>query len=444
VAVRHEDCERFVDELLQLDDRDRPGRLYEMCNRAIAESEAVLPIVVGIILRDRDVYDWAEYTFQLALKVPHARGMALFESAVVSSRRGRVPEAIDRLTQLEAEHPLNAYQQRTFAHQLGRAGDFREASRRLQLAYELEPGSERECVALRQFFDYLQRFPYEEAVARCQALLSTFPLRSTREVADDVAAALREGRPYAMIRINDGEGSITHLSIDDEADFSSLYARARGGFHKLWFGDERRLYDPDWLEIEKEYNDVIPGCDCLGANVVEHLKVRYRTGDVQNVPSLFNIVRKLEQLRDTGRAEGITLTDPVIHHFLLLDGELERLLRSQSRIGLVSCHAGLPDLLRERFGLSEVMLHKTPGEAAITGGVDPEPFPAWHHRIKAELAGAQPGVLYLVAAGITGKKYCQLIKQAGGVAVDIGSVADIWTRAPTRQFWKAADAHVLT
>jgi hypothetical protein len=43
----------------------------------------------------------------------------------------------------------------------------------------------------------------------------------------------------------------------------------------------------------------------------------------------------------------------------------------------------------------------------------------------------------LVAAGILGKIYCDVIRAAGGVAVDIGHVADLWAGRETRSYDQA-------
>jgi hypothetical protein len=77
------------------------------------------------------------------------------------------------------------------------------------------------------------------------------------------------------------------------------------------------------------------------------------------------------------------------------------------------------------------------------GGVEPEPFGEFHRRLKTELANARPGVLYLVGAGVPGKICCELIKRAGGVALDIGTVVDIWMKAPIRPFDPGAEQHML-
>lgn len=443
--VTLEHCQQLATDLMELEERERVRRIVEMSERAVSESLPALPIVVGIALRNRDHYAWAEYVFQMATKIPGARHMALFELSVALGLQGRPGESVATLQTLEAEVPLSPLQQRYFCVQLARIGRMDEAAHRVEAAYHAEPGQERECVALLQFFGYLGRYPAQEAVDRCLALRDTYRFQGVQEVVADINAALAAGEGYSLIRLNDGEGSIVHLSIEDEAEYRELYTRNRREFHHWWFGHEGRLFDPDFLTGVHEMNGAIGNASCVGADVSEHLRVRHRQGDVRNIPCLFNIVRKLESLRDADpeRAGRMALTDPIINQFLLFDGELERLLQAQDRIGLVSCHEALPGALRAKFGLSEVFFHKTPGEAAITQGVEPEPFASWHGRIKDEVSRAVPGVLYLVAAGIMSKVYCDLIKRAGGVALDVGSVADIWMKAPTRSWWSQADDHTL-
>jgi hypothetical protein len=43
-----------------------------------------------------------------------------------------------------------------------------------------------------------------------------------------------------------------------------------------------------------------------------------------------------------------------------------------------------------------------------------------------------PGLVVLVGAGILGKIYCHRIKQLGGIAIDVGSMMDVWAGLKTR------------
>lgn len=438
-------CEELATELMQLSEAERVRRILALCDDAVTESEAVPLIVLGLVLRDRNHHDWAEYVFRIALRIPNARHMAMFELSTVLAYTERPEEAIRQLRDLENEKPLGSYQQQVFAHQLGRTGDWAEGSRRLDEAYALEPEAERECVAIRQFYDFCRAFPDTEMLSRCEQLRKSYRFRFPEDVLSDIRSALAGGTPYSLIRLNDGEGSIIRLSIDDEAKYRELYTRNRREFHRWWFGNEQTMFTSEFDRAVFDMNESISRADCVAAFIHEHLRLCYHRADIRNIPGFTNIIRKLEQIRDTDPAAvpRIALADPYIHQFLLFRGDLERLLSEQPRIGLVSCHDALPDALKRKFGFDEVFFHRTPGESTITKGVEPEPFSVWHPRLKHELAQAQAGVLYLVAAGIMSKIYCDLIKSAGGIALDVGSVVDIWMKVPTRVFWDVAKQHGL-
>ena len=56
----------------------------------------------------------------------------------------------------------------------------------------------------------------------------------------------------------------------------------------------------------------------------------------------------------------------------------------------------------------------------------------------------EPGTLILVAAGVLGKIYCDKIKSKGGIALDIGSILDMWATIPSRKrFTKQPSAFLL-
>lgn len=439
--VTHEYCEAYVDELMGLSDADKLRKLWDMCEVALRESAPGFPIIVGIVLRDRRIFDWAEYVFQLSMRIPHARLGALFELSMLESIRGRPDRSTMFLAEHEAEHPLSAYGERAYAHQLGRLGDLEGAARRLEASIAKEPESLRECVTLQQFFAYFHKFPAQDALRRATALTTVYPVMSASEVADEVMAALRDRRPYSLVRLNDGDGAFLSFGIEDESEFAELYSRNRREWLRLIFGNEDMLYSRDWWDAVGQFPAVIASADCLGAHHYYSLEGEYAWGSIRNVPCIFNIVRQLELSHASGVADA-KLCSPQVNQALLFEGHLERLIGSQTQLGLISCHSALPQALAQRFGLSEVFFHKTTGEAAVAGG-EKEPFAVWHRRISAELEHARAGVLYLVGAGPAGKMYCDLIKKAGGVALDIGAVADVWMNTNTREFHQDVSKHGL-
>ena len=59
-------------------------------------------------------------------------------------------------------------------------------------------------------------------------------------------------------------------------------------------------------------------------------------------------------------------------------------------------------------------------------------FPGRYRKILGQIKVPQPGAVFLVAAGLLGKIYCDHIKALGGIAIDVGSVVDAWMALNTR------------
>lgn len=428
-------CEQYADRLIAADEPERLRLIWAMADTSVVEDAPGFIIVTGLAVRDRGRYDLATYVFQVAAAIPKARHSALFEEAVNYSLQGRPERAAQLLREAEALQPLNAYQQRAFAHQLGRLGDRAGTRARLESSFLMDPGSFQECLAIEQLFDYMAEFPAADATRRAEALRTLLPTRSNAEVADDITDALAAGRPYSLLRVNDGEGAFLHLSLGDESRYAALYRRNRIEWHGVIFGNADLLYDPYWLSLTRRFSDNLWKADCLGADQAWGIPGEYAWASIRNVPCLFNIVRKFEQMDAAGELarKPISLCNPQINQHLLTEGHLERIIGSQKRIGLISAHAALPGALQRKFGLEEVVYHQTSGEAKVAAAKGQvEPLQVWHERICAALEQSEPGMLWIVCAGMMSKIYCEIIKDAGGVGLDVGAVADIWMRAPTR------------
>ena len=88
------------------------------------------------------------------------------------------------------------------------------------------------------------------------------------------------------------------------------------------------------------------------------------------------------------------------------------------------------------MGARSVDLRPVPRQAKYRGdpGSDTGHWPQRYHELLEELREIEPGRLWFVAAGMVGKPYCEAIREAGGIAVDIGHAADIWVGMRTRSY----------
>jgi hypothetical protein len=114
---------------------------------------------------------------------------------------------------------------------------------------------------------------------------------------------------------------------------------------------------------------------------------------------------------------------------LLASGALNQILESVDEVGLVTARPELQDLVARRFDVSTkaVIVPDKFIEAPSVARHVPDRY----HTIRSDFSFPE-GSLVLVGAGIPGKAYCQWLKEAGCVAIDVGSVFDAWVGKASR------------
>lgn len=115
-------------------------------------------------------------------------------------------------------------------------------------------------------------------------------------------------------------------------------------------------------------------------------------------------------------------------------------LKDQPSARFITCYEELGPLVQQRANIGEVETHLVPMQASIAFqtkkvahmkkdiGHYPDVFP----RIMEAIRPPYDGCVYIIAAGILSKAYCTQVKRRGGIAIDIGSVADIWMNFQSR------------
>lgn len=73
---------------------------------------------------------------------------------------------------------------------------------------------------------------------------------------------------------------------------------------------------------------------------------------------------------------------------------------------------------------------RLPANALVRGPVPH--FPDRYRELRRELKVPRRGAVFLIAAGLPGKVYCDWLKMRGAIAIDIGSIVDAWMGFDTR------------
>lgn len=423
------------------DEQTRQAIVGNILSRTAHDPEGMDLVAFAMELRNRGEFAWAEALFNLALMIPRQRSIARYELAVLFSLQGRLARCVEIFDTIRQDSVLSPAQNLYVARQYARLGNFRTAEDILELAVEHDRHLYGAALAEIEFFNYIRSFPLEAAVKEHDDEASHWHIVDCSDLTQAVSDALDGRQPMSMIRLGDGEGIYLQISIADEAEFSNLYGRGRAEFHRIWYSGTDLLADPDFICEMSRVHAAYRNADCLSLLNLAGIKHEYSIGSPRGMPAMNNLTRFLREMRQ-GSQRPKTLCVANISRDMLLTGDLERLIRNRAFVGLVSCYEDLPARLMRSFGVGSSELIKTYGEhvARVSmneGAHSVQPgrrFLDSHLAICDRFGSVRAGELYLVAAGIFGKIYCDIIKRQGGIALDIGSVADIWMGVGTRTF----------
>ena len=245
--------------------------------------------------------------------------------------------------------------------------------------------------------------------------------------------ALRRRRPFSLIRIGDGEGNILGAF---EPDFRPARDHSTRDILGMMFATA----DFPLGELSLMRRDMIDGlinADVLGVSDwfrVGRLEVLRRSTDGRAdirgyMGSYESILQVSEQLRQSTRRPPLVVSNHVHRHMMESYGAV---VAAADEVILVGPY-DLASSFRGVFGGRRVQTRIIPNQASSTPGEGAKWYPETYQRLLSDLE-AGPGVLVLVAAGLLGKALCRHAQSQGGVAIDVGSVVDVWHGKAVRNY----------
>jgi len=233
--------------------------------------------------------------------------------------------------------------------------------------------------------------------------------------------------PFSWIRLGDGEARfLIHLHPELRAALPPREADAMARqIWFAWFGHDMAEVPTDRLAaLGDRLEQAIRNADLLGVTSAERL-----AGDAAHYGFCAALETYLESLPDAraGRLVGDALAPAALNR---QDPFLGSLLRGLDFLGVVSPHPDLADRLQRQLNIGAVASYHLPGETRLArdaeSGNRGTHFPTVYDRLLTTLSVPYPGAVFLVAGGLPGKIYCDHIRALGGIALDIGALADAW------------------
>jgi tetratricopeptide (TPR) repeat protein len=405
-------------------------RTMDQVRNSLEVDDVVSAINIGIVLRENTKFDMANDVFGATLQIEPENAACHYNYSHSLLRSGNGKDALYHAGKATLARPDILRFRTHYVRLLAAAGDISMA-RDILNSYLAQSTIEHEEIrATFQFGRYLKRFPEAMVEGALREVSHSSSWQSDETAAAEILKAIRKNTPFALVRLGDGEGAWTFLCNSDEADYPDLYRANRGAFLRDWFCSEDLLYSTEFGIFARNLAKVTDESDIIGIPDEARIRHEYRILSQRGVPSSVNLLR-LFGLLGSHRDHQRRYTSNGIHWQLARRSFFGSLFREHKRFGVITSHRSLPELLRDRAAIDILYEMFVPGDSRnVWVGDDGLPvvqFPNAFKIVHTELEGRDlSGIVFLVAAGFVGKQYLHLIKQQGGIALDIGAIANRW------------------
>lgn len=248
---------------------------------------------------------------------------------------------------------------------------------------------------------------------------------------------LSSAKPFSLIRLGDAEAN----AFEYEPSLARFYLADAAERERSWWG--RELSIDARADMAAKVREAAWGATTLGipgaGRVLRDLDLTDEV--VLNKGRSGRGIRTVIRAVDLRLASGAALPTFVsfsIHQDLLRHGLYPELLGGVRDVVTISSHPGLPDVLRERFGVvsaANIALRSAHSlRDTVEQARDAFALPDQCDEIIAALPRDLDGKLVIVAAGYLGKWIAHQAKLRGAVALDLGSVPDYWMGKRTRGY----------
>jgi tetratricopeptide (TPR) repeat protein len=257
---------------------------------------------------------------------------------------------------------------------------------------------------------------------------------SVDQVAGELRNAINAKKEYSVVRAADGEGAflayaLTRRSESDAHKLNGLLIGEQRWF--TWLGQHIADADEASLSLlEQEFRQAIASADVVG---IEPLLGSWRKR--HDYISLHGTVESHRYATTHGTGHFTAAQINVLLHSET--NFYSWLLSNVDFVGLITCHKQIREMIETTFKIQRIDEYIIPFEVGHSpvfhyGEISVRHFPDYFCHLRETLKVPFPGAVFLVAAGIFGKVYCNWIKQQGGIAIDIGAMADAFAGFNTR------------
>lgn len=250
-----------------------------------------------------------------------------------------------------------------------------------------------------------------------------------------IAAFLRKAiaakRPASLIRLGDADGNVLFSGLDIYPHLTT-YNLAK--ISRIYFGSNTLMVEHKQFFLDTVMEGIAEA-DLIGGPERGTIDKSFSTDlpdlDVRGMCGMRGVYNYLADATDLAKLSEKIWASTWFSRSLL--PHYFNILHKQPYLGFVTCYPDLERVFREKAEVARTETILVPMQASIAKvHKDIRHYPDAYPDILEQLRPPFEGAVYIVAAGILSKAYCTAIKRRGGIAIDVGSVADVWMGTKSR------------
>ncbi|WP_290653995.1 hypothetical protein [Idiomarina sp.] len=255
---------------------------------------------------------------------------------------------------------------------------------------------------------------------------------------------IESNTPFSYVRMGDGEGNcLFYKKYEDKFNILAKFCMDR--IWRLMFGRVKYKTE-DFKNISQKIAEAFVSADFLGVHTdnqvekaIKSLSVISAETDVRGMCGVLStrdfLIKSIND--EDKRVKEVNLAS--CHSHKLVSDFFCDLVKAAGNVSVISCYVESLAALHQYCGVKKGFNYIIPPQALNVGGTPEEHhFPGVFQKILISIRQSDlKGKLFFVAAGILGKIYCTEIKKAGGMAIDVGSMMDVWMGHSVRGYQNA-------
>jgi hypothetical protein len=239
--------------------------------------------------------------------------------------------------------------------------------------------------------------------------------------------------PASLVRLGDADGNVLFNAMGHWPELSEYCLKK---ISQIYFGDQRVMvkHADFFTEIVL---DAVKNADVIGAPERGTLSRSFNTPleslDTRGMLGMRGVYNYFsnDKFWDIANFSDAIWSSTWYSRALL--PYYAKLLQDLPFCGFITCYPEMASMFQKAYNIGKTQSINVPMQASVAGKSENiRHYPDAYQSILDSINPPYEGAVYIIAAGILSKPYATMVKARGGIAIDVGSIADVWMGTASR------------